>query len=421
VVFGSTTSPVLRSFSLSNALERSGLDGGRAVPSDRLRRPLDAARSHPIQAPKAFLSASRDSKRLSPTRKLTCLSTLMFFEFLRSRRLPEQGFYMNTGFKSGWQRAGITRRQQDAIAALLNSWTVEEAARTVGIGSQILRRWMNKDRNFIAAYNAAQDAEYARSMARLRQEAPSSAAMLLKVTVEERGRPTTKLRAAILLLGHAQDAIEIDKFRVEVTELERARQASETEAGRLSAGVSGKSGIVGHGAKFPRRMQKAIAALLTEPSVAQAAGVAGVGYQTLLRWPAEPAFLAAYGAAAGAAFASAVRILRRGVDTAISTVSKLSKNLAVPAATRAMAADYLFSQAKAGELKDLAARMAALEPGNTGDGSSEPERTFENDRKESPSERAAAQAPLVAAATAPPENRIGSCPGWKTGRPHIRD
>jgi len=262
--------------------------------------------------------------------------------------------------------AKVGRKQEGAVVALLNTWTVEEAARVAGVGYKTLLRWINKDQNFKAVLRAADDAEYTRSTARFRQRAPGAATSLLQVTVEHRAGPATQLRAAVSLLGHVQDANEIDKIRVEVEGVERGRKASLAQ--------SGKSRLAGHGAKFPRRMQKAIGALLTEPSVAQAARVAGIGYQTLLRWMAQTEFLAAFAAAASAAFAPAVRILRRGMDTAVSVVIGLSKS-AIPAATRANADDYILNEAKASEVKDLKARVAAAEPVPAGATDSEPERT----------------------------------------------
>ena len=66
--------------------------------------------------------------------------------------------------------------------------------------------------------------------------------------------------------------------------------------------------MVGHGAKFGRKKEEAIAALLTQPSIEQAARVAGVGPKTLLRWLKLPEFQAAYREArrAGSGFAAVV-------------------------------------------------------------------------------------------------------------------
>ena len=52
--------------------------------------------------------------------------------------------------------------------------------------------------------------------------------------------------------------------------------------------------MVGHGAKFTRKKEEAIAALLTQRNVEEAARAAGIGTQTLLRWMKEPEFDAAY-------------------------------------------------------------------------------------------------------------------------------
>jgi hypothetical protein len=62
--------------------------------------------------------------------------------------------------------AKVSRKQEGAIVALLNTWTVAEAARVAGVGHKTLLRWINKDQNFKAVLRAADDAEYTRSMAR---------------------------------------------------------------------------------------------------------------------------------------------------------------------------------------------------------------------------------------------------------------
>src|SRR4030081_1824115 len=53
-------------------------------------------------------------------------------------------------------RSGVKfgRKTEDAIAALLSQRNVDEAARTAGIGTRTLLRWM-KDPEFDAAFRAA--------------------------------------------------------------------------------------------------------------------------------------------------------------------------------------------------------------------------------------------------------------------------
>jgi len=49
--------------------------------------------------------------------------------------------------------------------------------------------------------------------------------------------------------------------------------------------------MVGHGAKFTRKKEEAIAALLVQRNVEEAARAAGIGTQTLLRWLKLPEFV----------------------------------------------------------------------------------------------------------------------------------
>lgn len=57
------------------------------------------------------------------------------------------------------------------------------------------------------------------------------------------------------------------------------------------------AGGSGHGEKLSRHQEQAIAALLTQPSIATAAATAGVAERTLKTWLALPAFQVAYQAA----------------------------------------------------------------------------------------------------------------------------
>ena len=52
--------------------------------------------------------------------------------------------------------------------------------------------------------------------------------------------------------------------------------------------------MVGHGAKFGRKKEEAIAALLTQRNIEEAARAAKIGPNTLLRWLQVPEFQNAY-------------------------------------------------------------------------------------------------------------------------------
>lgn len=120
--------------------------------------------------------------------------------------------------------------------------------------------------------------------------------------------------------------------------------------------------MVGHGAKFGRKREAAIQALLTQRNVEEAARVAGIGTQTLYRWMKEPEFETAYREARRAAFGQSIARLQQGASAAATVMLKTMVDPGAPAATRLRAADFVFSHAKHGiEIEDIDVRVAALE------------------------------------------------------------
>src|SRR5258708_8010274 len=118
----------------------------------------------------------------------------------------------------------------------------------------------------------------------------------------------------------------------------------------------------GHGAKFGRKMEQAIVALLTQRTQEEAARVAGVGIATLLRWQKLPEFQVAYREAKRAAFSQSIARLHQMSSAAVSTLGKIMGDANAPASTRVRAADSILNHTtKAIEIEDIAARVAALE------------------------------------------------------------
>ena len=76
----------------------------------------------------------------------------------------------------------------------------------------------------------------------------------------------------------------------------------------------------GHGAKFGRKKEQAIVALLSHPTLEQAARAVGVNPNTLLRWQKEPEFEKAYREARWAAFSQAVARLQQGSAAAATAL-----------------------------------------------------------------------------------------------------
>jgi hypothetical protein len=122
--------------------------------------------------------------------------------------------------------------------------------------------------------------------------------------------------------------------------------------------------MTGHGTKFGRKKEEAVAALLVQRNLEDAARAVGISPKTLLRWMKEPEFDAAYREARRAAFGQSIARLQQASGAAVATLLKVMVDSNTPASTRVRAADSVLDHsAKAIELEDLVARVAALEKG----------------------------------------------------------
>ena len=120
--------------------------------------------------------------------------------------------------------------------------------------------------------------------------------------------------------------------------------------------------MIGHGAKFGRKKEEAIVALLSHPNIEAAARAAGIGTATLLRWLKLPEFQAAYRQARRDALGQAVARLQQGTSAAATTLLKTMIDPNTPASVRVRAAECVMNQAtKAIEIDDIQVRLAALE------------------------------------------------------------
>jgi len=120
--------------------------------------------------------------------------------------------------------------------------------------------------------------------------------------------------------------------------------------------------MAGRGAKLGRKQEEAIAALLTQRNIEEAAYSAGIRTRTLLRWLKLPEFSAAYRQARRAAFGQAIGRLQQATSAAATTLLKTMIDASTPASVRVRAADSIFNHAaKAIEIDDIEARVQELE------------------------------------------------------------
>jgi hypothetical protein len=120
--------------------------------------------------------------------------------------------------------------------------------------------------------------------------------------------------------------------------------------------------MAARGSILGRKQEEAIAALLSQRNIEDAARVAGVGTRTLLRWLKLPEFQATYREARRAAFGQSIARLQQASSAAVSTLLKVMVDANSPASSRVRAADCVLGHAtKAIEIEDIEARVSELE------------------------------------------------------------
>src|SRR5664279_2570632 len=98
----------------------------------------------------------------------------------------------------------------------------------------------------------------------------------------------------------------------------------------------------GHGAKFERKQEEAIAALLTQRNIDEAAKAVGIAANTMLSWMKIHEFQKAYREARRAAFSQSIARLQQGTSAAATTLLKVMLDQNSPASSRVRAAEAIF-------------------------------------------------------------------------------
>ena len=120
--------------------------------------------------------------------------------------------------------------------------------------------------------------------------------------------------------------------------------------------------MTGHGAKFHRKKEEAIVALLSHRTVEEAANAVGIATRTLLRWLQISEFRKEYLKARREVVCQGIARLQQATGAASVTILKLMTDPNVPAAVRLRAAEAVFGLALKGvEGEDIEERLAALE------------------------------------------------------------
>ena len=114
--------------------------------------------------------------------------------------------------------------------------------------------------------------------------------------------------------------------------------------------------------KFGRKKEEAVAALLTQRNIEEAARAINISRNTLLNWMKLPEFRVAYREARRTAFRQSIARLQQRTAAAATTLLKTMIDPNTPPSVKVRAAEAIFNHAaKAIEIEDIEARVSELE------------------------------------------------------------
>ena len=117
------------------------------------------------------------------------------------------------------------RKKELAIAALLTSRSVEDAARAVDVNHNTLLNWL-KLPDFVKEYRTARREVVNQSVARLQQATGAAGTVMLKLMTDPNAPAAVRLRAAECVFDRAFKGVELEDIENRVSELERAAETS---------------------------------------------------------------------------------------------------------------------------------------------------------------------------------------------------
>jgi hypothetical protein len=119
--------------------------------------------------------------------------------------------------------------------------------------------------------------------------------------------------------------------------------------------------MIGHGEKFSRKKESALAALLECSSLPEAAASCGISESTLRRWLRNDSFATQYRIERSRLLEITINQLRQKSLSAVNVLAKMSDDEASPAAVRVSAARAIISLGIAGEMLEVEDRLSDLE------------------------------------------------------------
>ena len=120
----------------------------------------------------------------------------------------------------GAKTSNFTRKKEKAIAALLTTDTIEQAANVAGIAESTLYRWLQNP-TFLEQYRKARKAAVDQAISTLQERSNAAAKALVDIAEDQEMPPSTRVAAAREILQASIKGIERDDFEARLEALER--------------------------------------------------------------------------------------------------------------------------------------------------------------------------------------------------------
>ncbi len=126
----------------------------------------------------------------------------------------------------------LTRKQEQAIAALMAAPSIVEAARQAGVSESTLLRWLQTP-DFDAYYRAARREVVKQATGKLSAASGEAVDILRAVMTDQTAPASSRVTAARAILDYAYKALELDDLatRILILEERTARDDASRELG----------------------------------------------------------------------------------------------------------------------------------------------------------------------------------------------
>ena len=115
----------------------------------------------------------------------------------------------------------LTRKQENAIAALLSEPTLPAAADKVGVNEVTLWRWLHRS-DFLEAYRSARREVVSQATAQLQRVSMVAVSTLAKIMVDPEAPASARVAAARITLDMAFRSVELEDLESRITALEES-------------------------------------------------------------------------------------------------------------------------------------------------------------------------------------------------------